>query len=79
MNRKTIFQIISTICLFILGSIIGFLVGTSLGGNYLSGFELWGLKGYEAVGWIGIIIGGLLGALLGITSRFLVSDKKRLK
>ena len=46
--------------------IVGFLVGTSIGGNYFTDFRLWTWVGYEATGWIGIIVGALLGAIIGI-------------
>lgn len=46
--------------------IVGFLVGTSIGGDYFTDFRLGTWVGYEATGWIGIIVGALLGAIIGI-------------
>lgn len=79
MNRKTLLQIISVILFLILGSLTGFLIGTFLGGNYFYNFEFWGFKGYEAVGWLGIILGGALGAAVGIFLGLLATNKKQRK
>ena len=46
--------------------IVGFLVGTAIGGNYFPEFRLWNWVGYEATGWIGIILGALIGAIIGV-------------
>lgn len=50
---------------FIAGIIIGLFTGMNVGGNDYGDFVFNGLRGYEAVGQIGAIIGGLLGALFG--------------
>jgi hypothetical protein len=45
------------------GIIMGFSIGANRGGNYYADFVFNGLRGYEAVGQIGAVIGGLLGAV----------------
>lgn len=50
---------------FIAGMIIGLFTGMNLGGNDYGDFVFNGLRGYEAVGQIGAIFGGLLGAVCG--------------
>ena len=62
MKRKILYGTIGALIFMI----IGFLVGTSIGGIYFSDFRLWTWVGYEATGWIGIIVGALLGAIIGI-------------
>ena len=65
MSRRTLYGVAGGIIFLVIGALIGFLIGTYIGGNYYPDFELWTWRGYEAIGWIGIIVGGLLGALLG--------------
>ena len=45
--------------------IIGLILGTFIGGNYYTEFIFLGGRGYEATGYLGIIIGGLIGLVLG--------------
>lgn len=65
MNRKGIYVFVSGFVLLIMGAFVGFLIGTYIGGNYFPSFQLGTLNGYEATGWIGIIIGGLFGIISG--------------
>jgi hypothetical protein len=46
-------------------AVIGFVVGAMYGGNYATNFEFNGLRGYEAAGQIGEVIGLLTGGALG--------------
>lgn len=65
-NRTGLF-ILSVISLFfVTGMIIGSFIGMDLGGNAYSDFVFNGGRGYEAVGQIGAIIGGLIGAVCGL-------------
>jgi hypothetical protein len=63
-TRQVILTIIFSL-FFVGGIIIGLFIGMDLGGNYYGDFVFNGLRGYEAVGQIGTIIGGLLGAVCG--------------
>ena len=47
----------------VVGIIIGLFIGMNLGGNYYGDFVFIRLSEYEAVGQIGAIIGGILGAV----------------
>ena len=48
-----------------LGAILGLFFGAFLGGNFATDFQLFGLRGYEATGILGLGIGLMLGALIG--------------
>jgi hypothetical protein len=45
----------------LLGAIVLFLVGAIVGGNFATDFELAGLRGYEAAGVLGILVGLVTG------------------
>ena len=60
-----IFLTVVFLLFFVIGMIIGLFIGMNLGGNEYEKFLFNGLRGYEAVGQIGAIIGGLLGAVCG--------------
>lgn len=65
MKREYLFGVLGGFVFLIGGVVLGFLIGTYLGGNYFPHFRLWTFQGYEATGWIGIIVGGILGAVFG--------------
>jgi hypothetical protein len=44
--------------------ILGFLAGTLIGGNYAQNFTFLDVRGYEAAGLLGLIIGATTGGLL---------------
>lgn len=64
-NKKFLYGFIGFFIFMMIGLIIGLGVGTSIGGNYYEEFRFCGLYGYEAVGTIGAIIGGIPGGLFG--------------
>jgi hypothetical protein len=45
-------------------AILGWIVGATYGGNYATNFEFNGLRGYEATGQIGAILGFVCGGAL---------------
>lgn len=49
----------------VLGAVSGLFVGALIGGNFASNLQLFGLRGYEATGILGLGVGLILGALLG--------------
>ena len=65
MRRRTLYGIIGGLIFLFVGVFIGFLLGTYIGGNYYPEFALGNWQGYEAVGWIGLVIGGIIGAIFG--------------
>jgi hypothetical protein len=46
------------------GAVAGFLLGATLGGNFMADVELAGSRGYEAAGPIGAIVGAVLGVVV---------------
>ena len=46
--------------------ILGFMVGTYVGGNYAQDFTFLGVRGYEAAGLVGLIIGAITGGALNL-------------
>ena len=48
---------------FILG-MLGMLIGALIGGNFATEFQFNGVRGYEATGQVGFIIGAALGAMI---------------
>lgn len=65
MLKKTAF-ILGLIVFTIAFSIFTLLIGMSLGGNFFTNFELFGRRGYEAVGNLGLIFGLVVGIILSI-------------
>lgn len=65
MKREVWMGLLGAIVLLIVGAVLGLITGMNIGGNYFPMFELGSMVGYEATGWIGLIIGGLLGAMSG--------------
>lgn len=64
MKRKVLIGLVLGVVL----ALIGLFVGTNIGGNYFPDFEFLGGRGYEATGYLGGIIGALLGLLIGAFS-----------
>lgn len=77
MNRRTVYTMIGAVAFLIVGVIVGFFIGTSLGGNYFPDFEFLGGRGYEAVGYLGMIIGGLVGVFVGAILGKRMGNKKK--
>ncbi len=65
-----IWKIFAAIILLIISGVIsaavGLIIGALIGGNFFTGFELFGLRGYEAMGVLGLIIGFALGIITPI-------------
>lgn len=71
---KTILRIFFTLVIgFVLG-VIGLFIAMYIGGNYAEDFVFNGVRGYEATGQIGFIIGGGIGLITGWW--FLLKGKK---
>ena len=79
MIRKIVFAIFFGGPLFILVGIIGGFIGMVIGGNYLQDFEMFGVRGYEAVGNLGAISGSVIGALSGAIIGFRLGGIKSRK
>jgi LPXTG-motif cell wall-anchored protein len=62
---KTILRVFLTLAIgFVLG-VIGLLISMYIGGNCAEDFVFNGVRGYEATGQIGFILGTLIGLILG--------------
>ncbi len=71
---KTALRVFFTLVIgFVLG-VIGLFIAMYIGGNYAEDFVFNGVRGYEATGQIGFIIGGAIGLIIG--SWFLLRRKK---
>ncbi len=71
---KTILRVFFTLVIgFVLG-LIGLFIAMYIGGNYAEDFVFNGVRGYEATGQIGFIIGGAIGLIIGWW--FLLKRKK---
>jgi hypothetical protein len=71
---KTALRVFFTLVIgFVLG-VIGLFIAMYIGGNYAEDFVFNGVRGYEATGQIGFIIGGVIGLITGWW--FLLKRKK---
>ncbi len=71
---KTVLRVFLTLVIgFVLG-VIGLFIAMYIGGNYAEDFVFNGVRGYEATGQIGFIVGGAIGLIIG--SWFLLRRKK---
>lgn len=65
----TVWSVIAAVVGAVVGAALGLFVGASIGGNFAPNFEFAGVRGYEAAGKLGLILGlgggGALGAALG--------------
>lgn len=57
MKDKRFLTVVFGLVLMIVGAIGGLIIGMYLGGNYFVNFEFANVRGYEAVGLVGAIIG----------------------
>ena len=69
---KVIIVIVSTVGV----GILGWLVGAYIGGNFAQTFLFNGVRGYEATGQLGFIIGAILGITLSSFILFIRSKRE---
>ncbi len=58
-------------------AVVGLVVGANYGGNHATDFEFNGLRGYEATGQLGAILGFLAGASLCTLLVYLLTGRRR--
>jgi hypothetical protein len=63
MMKKIQKVVIILISAFILG-MLGMLIGAYVGGNFLTSFQFFGVRGYEATSQVGFFVGAALGVLI---------------
>jgi hypothetical protein len=68
-------RIVAVILIPLLLSLLGGVLGAYLGGNYWVNFSLFGVRGYEATGLLGVLLGFLGGVLLSRRLFFLPAGK----
>jgi hypothetical protein len=66
---NSITRITLQVLLTLVSGIAGMLIGALYGGNYATNFVFMGVRGYEATGQLGMILGLVLGA--GLSIRYL--------
>ncbi len=71
---KTMLRIFLTLVIGFGLGVIGLFIAIYIGGNYAEDFVFNGVRGYEATGQIGFIIGGIIGLVTGWW--FLLKGKK---
>jgi len=62
---KTILRIFAVICIGLIFGAFGLIIGALIGGNYAEQFVFNDVRGYEATGQIGLILGVLIGLISG--------------
>ena len=62
---KTILRVFFTLVIGLVLGVIGLLISMYIGGNYAEDFVFNGVRGYEATGQIGFILGSLIGLIAG--------------
>lgn len=65
---KKFLKVIGLIMLVFFLGLTGWLAGAYIGGNYINNFTFGGVRGYEAAGLVGCILGGLLGIITAVWS-----------
>jgi hypothetical protein len=63
-NKRVVGVVLAGLVGGIAVAVLGLIVGATYGGNYATNFEFNGLRGYEATGLIGAILGFVSGGAL---------------
>ena len=58
---KNLVRILIVVVIGLLAGVFGWIMGALIGGNYAEQFVFNGVRGYEATGQIGFILGALIG------------------
>lgn len=62
---KNLVRILIVVVIGLLAGVVGWIIGALIGGNYAEQFVFNGVRGYEATGQIGLILGTLVGLSSG--------------
>ena len=57
-------------------SVVGFVLGITIGGNYGQNFVLFGRRGYEGGAILGLVLGAVSGACIPLAIRWGISRRK---
>ena len=63
---KSILKGVTVIASGLFFGFVGLLIGAYIGGNIAQDFTLFGVRGYEATGQLGFILGAIMGILVSI-------------
>ena len=64
MKNDSVLRFLLMLAVGIICGIVGMLIGAYLGGNYATNFQLNGVRGYEATGQVGFVVGAALGIFI---------------
>ena len=78
-KRKILYGVSVGLILSVIGLLIGLFIGMNIGGNYFADFEFMSGRGYEAVGYLGAIIGAAVCMFLGVLLGIKLSSKNEKK
>jgi hypothetical protein len=62
---KIVLRVFLTLVIGLVLGVIGLFIAIYLGGNYAEDFVFNGVRGYEATGQIGFVLGSLIGLISG--------------
>jgi len=63
---KSVLKGIAVIASGLVFGALGLVLGAYIGGNFAQDFTLFGVRGYEAAGQLGFILGGIIGISVSI-------------
>ena len=72
-NAEVVLRIVSVVASGLVLGMLGMLIAAWFGGNYAERFQFAGVRGYEATGLVGFIIGTAIGIFL---SEYFLEKKK---
>ena len=64
---KSILKSITVIASGLFFGAVGLVLGAYIGGNFAQDFALFGVRGYEATGQLGFILGAIMGVIVSIS------------
>ena len=67
---KNIGRVVLAAVIGLISGVVGLLAGMLIGGNYAEQFVFNGVRGYEATGQIGLLVGAVTGWLIGVWGLF---------
>jgi len=75
--RKIVFGAIGGIVFLVIGLVLGLIGGAIIGGNFFTELEFGSVRGYEAAGNIGAILGAMAGVTFGALLGIKLAAKKK--